>query len=90
MKFLDKKGQEVDKNTQLGVIGDSVNAYGRHLHFEVATGYSSITRIDPTPYFTKAIYEESAQPVQPSKSVDELAQEVIQGNGIMVKKEKTN
>ena len=77
--ILVKKGQEVDENTQLGIIGDSGNAYGRHLHFEVATGYSSATRIDPTPYLTKAIYEEPAQPVQPSKSVEELANEVIAG-----------
>ena len=74
--ILVKKGQEVDENTQLGIIGDSGNAYGRHLHFEVATGYDSKTRIDPTPYLTKAIYEE---PVQPSKSVEELANEVIAG-----------
>lgn len=76
-----KKGQEVDEHTQLGVIGDSGNAYGRHLHFEVATGYSSATRIDPTPYLTKAIYEEPVdQPEQaPTKSIDELAQEVIAG-----------
>lgn len=73
--ILVKKGQEVDENTQLGVIGDSGNAYGRHLHFEVATGYSSSTRIDPTTYLTKAIYVEPA----PSKTVDELAQEVIAG-----------
>lgn len=77
--ILVKKGQEVDENTQLGVIGDSGNAYGRHLHFEVATGYSSTTRVDPTPYLTKAIYEEPAQPAQSSKSIDELAQEVIAG-----------
>lgn len=77
--ILVKKGQEVDENTQLGVIGDSGNAYGRHLHFEVATGYSSATRIDPTPYLTKPIYEGPVQPVQPSKSVEELANEVIAG-----------
>lgn len=77
--ILVKKGQEVDENTQLGIIGDSGNAYGRHLHFEVATGYSSATRIDPTPYLTKPIYEGPVQPVQPSKSVEELANEVIAG-----------
>lgn len=77
--ILVKKGQEVDENTQLGIIGDSGNAYGRHLHFEVATGYDSKTRIDPTPYLTKAIYEEPVQPIQPSKSVEELANEVIAG-----------
>lgn len=77
--ILVKKGQEVDENTQLGVIGDSGNAYGRHLHFEVSTAYSSTTRIDPTPYLTKAIYEEPVQPTEPDKSVDELANEVIAG-----------
>ena len=63
--ILVKKGQEVDENTQLGIIGDSGNAYGRHLHFEVATGYSSTTRIDPTPYLTKAIYVELDPQPQP-------------------------
>ena len=77
--ILVKKGQEVDENTQLGVIGDSGNAYGRHLHFEVATGYSSSTRIDPTTYLTKAIYEEPSKPAEVEKSIDELAREVIAG-----------
>ena len=78
--ILVKKGQEVDENTQLGIIGDSGNAYGRHLHFEVATGYDSKTRIDPTPYLTKTVYEEPVdQPTESTKSVDELAQEVIAG-----------
>jgi len=54
-----KSGDVVNENTFLGIIGDSGITYGRHLHFEVATGYSSNTRIDPTPYLTKAIYEES-------------------------------
>lgn len=77
--ILVKKGQEVDENTQLGVIGDSGNAYGRHLHFEVSTAYSSTTRIDPTPYLTKAIYEEPTKPTEPTKSIEELANEVIAG-----------
>ena len=77
--ILVKKGQEVDENTQLGVIGDSGNAYGRHLHFEVATGYNSSTRIDPTTYLTKAIYEEPSKPAEVEKSIDELAREVIAG-----------
>ena len=91
--ILVKKGQEVDENTQLGVIGDSGNAYGRHLHFEVSTAYNSATRIDPTPYLTKAIYEEPAKPAEPTKSVDELANEVIAGkwgNGQERKDKLTN
>lgn len=53
-----KNGQSVDENTVLGIIGDSGNVTARHHHFEVATGYDSKTRIDPTPYLTKAVYEE--------------------------------
>ena len=65
------KGQTVDENTIVGIMGNTGNSNGTHLHFEVATGYSSATRIDPTPYLTKAIYEEPVQPVQPSKPVEE-------------------
>ena len=51
-------GEQVNENTFLGVMGESGITFGRHLHFEVASGYSSSTRINPTPYLTKAIYEE--------------------------------
>ena len=54
-----KSGDEVNESSFLGIIGDSGITYGRHLHFEVATGYSSNTRIDPTSFLTKAIYEDS-------------------------------
>lgn len=73
------KGQTVDENTIIGIMGNTGNSNGTHLHFEVATGYSSATRIDPTPYLTKAIYEEPAKPTEPTKSVEELANEVIAG-----------
>lgn len=56
-----KVGQEVNESTYLGMMGESGITYGRHEHFEVATGYSSNTRIDPTPYLTKPLWEESAQ-----------------------------
>lgn len=48
-------GQTVGNTELLGLMGNSGNSYGRHLHFEVATGYSSSTRIDPTPYLTQTI-----------------------------------
>ena len=48
-------GQKVDENTKLGIIGSSGRASGRHLHYEVATGYSTTTRINPTPYLTEPI-----------------------------------
>lgn len=50
-----KKGQIVHENTMLGIMGDSGNAYGRHLHFEVSKGYSSLLRINPEPYLTLPI-----------------------------------
>ena len=81
--ILVKKGQEVDENVQLGVIGDSGNAYGRHLHFEVATGYSSTTRIDPTPYLTKAIYEEPAQPSKPAQTFKYNVGDKVVFNGVL-------
>lgn len=47
---------QVVTNTEvLAIMGDSGRAYGRHLHFEVATGYSSSTRINPEPYLTATI-----------------------------------
>ena len=52
-----KVGENVDENTTIGYMGDSGKANGVHLHFEVQTGVSSSSRIDPTPYLTKKIVE---------------------------------
>ena len=52
-----KVNQTVDEKTPLGIIGDSGRAFGRHLHFEVAKGYSSLTRINPEGYLSKPIYK---------------------------------
>ena len=57
-----KVGQNVDESTVVGIMGDSGKAYGRHLHFEVAKGYSSRTRINPTPYLTEPVYDEAPIP----------------------------
>lgn len=51
-----KVGQEVDENTIVGIMGNSGNSYGRHLHFEVATAYSSSKRINPTKYLGMPVY----------------------------------
>jgi hypothetical protein len=67
-----KVGQDVDENTYLGMMGESGITYGRHLHFEVATGYNSNTRIDPTPYLTKPIYEEIKQVEQPMTDTNDF------------------
>lgn len=47
--------QLISNSQFLGIMGDSGRAFGRHLHFEVATGYSSSTRINPEPYLTTTI-----------------------------------
>ena len=60
-----KVGQEVDENTIVGIMGNSGNSYGRHLHFEVATAYSSTKRINPTQYLTKPVYIEEENPNTP-------------------------
>ena len=51
--------QEVNENSCIGLIGNTGNSRGRHLHFEVAKGYSSSTRINPEPYLDKAVYSEN-------------------------------
>ncbi len=43
-----KKGEKVTRGQHLGYMGDTGNAYGVHLHFEVRN--KEDRRIDPTPY----------------------------------------
>ena len=55
--------QTVGNTEYLAIMGDSGRAFGRHLHFEVATGYSSSTRINPEPYLTATIDGSTPIPV---------------------------
>lgn len=66
-------GQSVEQGQAIGYMGDSGNAYGAHLHFEV---WKDGKRIDPTAYLNADL--PIAKPA--SKSVDELAKEVIRGD----------
>ncbi len=54
--LLVKEGEQVNEDTVIGIIGNTGRSYGRHLHFEVATGYSSSKRINPTEYLNKPVY----------------------------------
>ena len=81
--LLVKTGQEVDENVQLGVIGDSGNTTGRHHHFEVQTGYSSDTRINPELYLTKAIYEAPTQPSKPAQAFKYNVGDKVVFNGVL-------
>lgn len=67
-------GQRVSKGQVLGYTGNTGMSYGGHLHFEVRN--TSDVRIDPTEYLNSDL--PNSQSV-PTKSVEELAQEVIAG-----------
>lgn len=68
-----REGQEVNENTQIGVIGESgatIDSQGiaeRHLHFEVFNGG---TKINPTPYLTQSIYNGSPSPTPTPSGVN--------------------
>lgn len=49
-KVTVKKGQVVKQGQVIGMMGNTGNSYGAHLHFEVR---KDNTRIDPTPYLEK-------------------------------------
>lgn len=66
---LVKEGDNVKAGKILGAMGDTGNAYGKHLHFEV---YHNDIRINPEVYLDKD-FELT------EKTTDELANEVIQG-----------
>ena len=66
-KVLVRKGDNVTRNTHIGIMGDSGKAYGKHLHFEV---YKNGERINPFEYLTKAICEEVKPEPSPKPSVD--------------------
>lgn len=73
-----KRGQTVDENTVLGIIGESGSVKGRHLHFEVQKTVSSKTRIDPTSYLTKPVYEEPKKEEKPNSN--EIFYTVVPGD----------
>ena len=71
--LLVKNGSYVKKGQRIGYMSDSGNAYGGHLHFEVR---HNDQRIDPTAYLDVEL--PLSQPT-PTKSIDEIAKDVIAG-----------
>lgn len=67
-------GQRVSRGQVLGYMGNTGMSYGGHLHFGVRT--PDDVRINPTEYLNSDL--PNSQSV-PTKSVEELAQEVIAG-----------
>lgn len=68
-----KLGDYVNAGDILGYMGDSGNAYGGHLHFEV---WKDGNRINPTEYLNKALFAINSLV---DKTTEELAKEVING-----------
>lgn len=78
-----KNGQTVKAGTRLGYMGDSGNAYGGHLHFELWEGGN---RIDPTPYLNKDL--PTKQPENTTNDKYDLG-DIVTVNGIYVSSTST-
>jgi hypothetical protein len=65
-------GQEVKQGQKIGYMGNTGHSNGGHLHFEIRTGESWTTRINPTPYFNVDLAIEIAKP----KARDENKEQV--------------
>lgn len=59
------KGQAVSISTKIGVMGNTGNSFGAHLHYEVRTGKTKDTRVNPADYCgvqnAKGTYTEKAE-----------------------------
>lgn len=71
-----RNGEYVKKGQRLGYMGDSGNAYGAHLHFEVIKNGE---RINPTSYLDSDLYDDNN-----SYSMKYKVGDIVEINGVYV------
>lgn len=71
-----RTGDRVSKGQVLGYMGNTGYSFGGHLHFEVRN--KNDAKINPTPYLNADLPGNEPVPT-PTKSIDEIAKEVIDG-----------
>lgn len=63
------KGQAISVGTTIGIMGNTGNSFGAHLHYEVRTGSTVATRVNPADYIaldnTKGTYTAETQKSEP-------------------------
>ena len=72
------KGQVIKKGQRIGYMGESGDAYGKHLHFEV---WKNNSRINPTEYLNKELYLDSEIDIIEHKY---QIGDVVQINGVYI------
>lgn len=71
-------GQYVDENTLLGYMGDTGNAKGIHLHFEIISGALGFMPIDPTEYiFGNKELPNAPEPIEPDPIIHKIGELVV-------------
>ncbi len=75
------KGQSVSDGTIIGIMGNTGNSFGAHLHYEVRTGKDTSTRVNPADYIAlcnaKGTYTVEASDVSPKGYAHNIGEHVV-------------